>query len=140
VNQLRTVTGAVAHDLKSPVSLIRGTLESALCQEGNEKWREPYWQDDKEWLCTVGFLPTDDPEAGLIFRGLYWLPGRLIAVAIAEPDGEIRSLGTIPNRAESIRKLNVGLHIGRRPLQTLRHGLSDLPHCCSQPCMGGIRV
>ena len=28
-----------------------------------------------------------------------------IAVAVAEPDGEARSLGTIPNRAESIRKL-----------------------------------
>jgi transposase len=25
-----------------------------------------------------------------------------IAVAIAEPDGEVRSLGTIPNHAESI--------------------------------------
>jgi transposase len=28
-----------------------------------------------------------------------------IAVAIAEPDGEVRSRGTIPNRAESLRKL-----------------------------------
>jgi transposase len=28
-----------------------------------------------------------------------------IAVAIAEPDGEVRSLGTISNRAESVRKL-----------------------------------
>src|ERR1700681_2499143 len=28
-----------------------------------------------------------------------------IAVAIAEPEGEVRSLGTIPNRVESIRKL-----------------------------------
>ncbi|MEQ1908049.1 MAG: hypothetical protein ABMA15_04460 [Vicinamibacterales bacterium] len=28
-----------------------------------------------------------------------------IAVAIAEPHGEVRSLGTIPNRPESIRKL-----------------------------------
>jgi transposase len=28
-----------------------------------------------------------------------------IAVAIAESDGEVRSLGTIPNRAESIRKM-----------------------------------
>ena len=28
-----------------------------------------------------------------------------IAVAIAEPDGEVRSLGTIANRAESVRKL-----------------------------------
>jgi len=28
-----------------------------------------------------------------------------IAVAIAEPDGEVRSLGTIPNRADSLRRL-----------------------------------
>ena len=28
-----------------------------------------------------------------------------IAVAVAEREGEVRSLGTIPNRAESIRKL-----------------------------------
>lgn len=28
-----------------------------------------------------------------------------IAVAVAEPDGEVRSLGTIPNRPESIRKM-----------------------------------
>ena len=28
-----------------------------------------------------------------------------IAVAVAEPEGEVRSLGTIPNRAECIRKL-----------------------------------
>src|SRR4030088_747499 len=28
-----------------------------------------------------------------------------IAVAVAEPDGEVRSLGVIPNRTESIRKL-----------------------------------
>jgi signal transduction histidine kinase len=40
VNQLRTVTGGIAHDLKSPVTLIRGTLESALCNEGNESWRD----------------------------------------------------------------------------------------------------
>jgi transposase len=28
-----------------------------------------------------------------------------IAVAVAEPDGEVRSVGVIPNRLESIRKL-----------------------------------
>ena len=28
-----------------------------------------------------------------------------IAVAVAEPDGEVRSVGTIPNRLESVRKL-----------------------------------
>jgi transposase len=39
-----------------------------------------------------------------------------IAVAIAEPDGEVRSLGTIPNRTESIRKLIKKL----RPTEKLR--------------------
>jgi transposase len=29
----------------------------------------------------------------------------IIAVAIAEPGGEVRSIGTIPNRLESVRKL-----------------------------------
>ena len=24
---------------------------------------EPYWPDEKDWLCTVEFLPNDDPEA-----------------------------------------------------------------------------
>jgi hypothetical protein len=26
---------------------------------------EPSWQDEKDWLCTIEFLPTDDPEARL---------------------------------------------------------------------------
>jgi hypothetical protein len=26
---------------------------------------EPYWQYEKDWLCTIGFLPTDDLEARL---------------------------------------------------------------------------
>lgn len=40
VNQLRAVTGAVAHDLKSPVTSIRGELESALCTRGDGEWRD----------------------------------------------------------------------------------------------------
>jgi len=24
---------------------------------------EPYWQDEKDWLCIVEFLPADNPEA-----------------------------------------------------------------------------
>jgi signal transduction histidine kinase len=40
VNQLRSVTDAVAHDLKSPVTSIRGRLESALCNEPNDNWRD----------------------------------------------------------------------------------------------------
>ncbi len=40
VKQLRSVTDAVAHDLKSPVTSIRGTLESALSAENGEPWRD----------------------------------------------------------------------------------------------------
>jgi signal transduction histidine kinase len=40
VSQLRAVTDAVAHDLKSPVTSIRGTLESALCDGANERLQD----------------------------------------------------------------------------------------------------
>ncbi len=40
VNEIRSVTDAVAHDLKSPVTSIRGSLESVLSSEPNEKWRD----------------------------------------------------------------------------------------------------
>ncbi|GGH15835.1 hypothetical protein GCM10011586_37230 [Silvibacterium dinghuense] len=40
VNQLRTVTDSVAHDMKSPITSIRGGLESALSTEDQELSRE----------------------------------------------------------------------------------------------------
>ncbi|MGA7295081.1 MAG: ATP-binding protein [Terriglobales bacterium] len=70
VNQLRTVTGAVAHDLKSPVTLIRGTLESALCNEGNEKWRDSVGEAIEELDRLLQLLNTTldlaEAEAGAL--------------------------------------------------------------------------
>jgi signal transduction histidine kinase len=70
VNQLRTVTGAVAHDLKSPVTLIRGTLESALCNEGNEKWRDSVGEAIEELDRLLHLLNTtldlSEAEAGAL--------------------------------------------------------------------------
>ena len=40
VDQLRTVTDGIAHDLKSPVTSIRGTLEVALSEQTEDGWRE----------------------------------------------------------------------------------------------------
>ena len=40
VNELRSVTDAVAHDLKSPATSIRGGLESALSNESKEQSRD----------------------------------------------------------------------------------------------------
>ena len=44
VNQLRAVTDAVAHDLKSPVTSIRGTLEAALSNRDSDKLRDSIGQ------------------------------------------------------------------------------------------------
>src|SRR6202140_317151 len=44
VTQLRAVTDAVAHDLKSPVTSIRGTLETALLQNDEDKLRDSIGQ------------------------------------------------------------------------------------------------
>lgn len=41
VNQLRALTDSIAHDLKSPVTSIRGKLEMALSLETGDQWREP---------------------------------------------------------------------------------------------------
>jgi signal transduction histidine kinase len=38
VHQLRAVTDSVAHDLKSPVTSIRGKLEAVLLDGGEDKW------------------------------------------------------------------------------------------------------
>jgi signal transduction histidine kinase len=40
VDQIRTVTDSVAHDMKSPVTAIRGSLEFALIHGNSEDWRE----------------------------------------------------------------------------------------------------
>ena len=40
VNQLRSVTDSVAHDLKTPVTSIRGTLEAALFKDQDDAWRD----------------------------------------------------------------------------------------------------
>lgn len=70
VKQLRTVTGAVAHDLKSPVTLIRGTLESALCDEGNERWRDSVGEAIEELDRVLQLLNTTldlaEAEAGAL--------------------------------------------------------------------------
>jgi signal transduction histidine kinase len=41
VNQLRALTDSIAHDLKSPVTSVRGKLEVALSTERGDRWREP---------------------------------------------------------------------------------------------------
>ena len=41
VHQLRVLTDSVAHDMRSPVTAIRGSLEVALSDGEGQAWREP---------------------------------------------------------------------------------------------------
>jgi hypothetical protein len=42
-----------------------GKLGDLSILRTNRDVLEPYWQDEMGWLCTVEFLPTDNPEARL---------------------------------------------------------------------------
>src|ERR1700743_2971925 len=57
---------------------------------------------DTQSRATSGREPV--MQAKVRFLGLD-VHAETIAIAVAEQDGEVRSLGTIPNRAESIRKM-----------------------------------
>ena len=60
---------------------------------------EPYWQDEKDWLCIVEFLPTDNPEARLFAADII---GYLVGYAnltntrslalLGDPDGSAYEL------------------------------------------------
>ena len=42
---------------------------------------EPYWQDEKDWLCIVEFLPTDNREARLFAADIIGLPAAMLLKA-----------------------------------------------------------
>jgi signal transduction histidine kinase len=70
VNQVRGVTDSIAHDLRSPITLIRGTLESALCHEDDEQWRESVGQSVEDLDILLQMLDTTldlaEAEAGAL--------------------------------------------------------------------------
>jgi len=60
---------------------------------------EPYWQDETDWLCTVEFLSTDDPEArifasdiiGYLFGYAHMTNTRSLAL-VGDPDANAYEL------------------------------------------------
>ena len=65
VNQLRSLTDSVAHELKSPLTSIRGRLEIALTSESPERYREATIQaiDDLDRLAAFVTTTLDVAEA-----------------------------------------------------------------------------
>jgi hypothetical protein len=84
-----TRPGSLTKALKEPEEtehsvprVLSQILSSSLTTLGTKRKDdfEPYWQDEKNWLCTVEFLPTDDPEARL-FTAEERSPGNLRGTA-----------------------------------------------------------
>jgi signal transduction histidine kinase len=70
VNQLRTITDAVAHDLKSPITSLRGILESGLCSPDSEILRDSVGEAienlDRLLLLLNTTLDLAEAEAGAL--------------------------------------------------------------------------
>ena len=60
---------------------------------------DPYWQDEEDWLCTVEFLPSDDPEGRLFgadivgyLVGYAQLTNTRVLALIGDPDANAYEL------------------------------------------------
>jgi signal transduction histidine kinase len=137
VNQLRTVTGGIAHDLKSPVTLIRGTLESALCHEGNEKWRDSVGEAVEELDRLLQLLNTTldlaEAEAGALHieRGPVDLSEMVRQlVDIYQPAMAERHHG-VTSDLEAHVVVDADLHLMNRVISNLlENELTHLPSGC----------
>jgi signal transduction histidine kinase len=66
VRQLHTITDSLAHDLRSPITAIRGRLEAALLRTDEDGWAEPVASaiDELDRLCEFLTKSLDVAEAG----------------------------------------------------------------------------
>jgi signal transduction histidine kinase len=66
VRQLHTITDSLAHDLRSPITAVRGRLEAALLRTDEDGWAEPVASaiDELDRLCEFLTKSLDVAEAG----------------------------------------------------------------------------
>jgi signal transduction histidine kinase len=66
VHQLHTITDSLAHDMRSPITAIRGRLEAALLRTDEDGWAEPVASaiDELDRLCEFLTKSLDVAEAG----------------------------------------------------------------------------
>ena len=66
VHQLHTITDSLAHDLRSPITAVRGRLEAALLRTDEDGWAEPVASaiDELDRLCEFLTKSLDVAEAG----------------------------------------------------------------------------
>jgi len=77
---------------------------------------EPYWQDEKDWLCMVEFLPTDDPDARLYSADII---GYLVGYAHLSNTRSLALLGH-PD-AGACDRLTTGIQVSLACLLTIQN-------------------
>jgi signal transduction histidine kinase len=104
VNQLHTITDSLAHDLRSPMTAMRGKLETALLHGDDHGWAEPVAAavDELDRLCEFLTKSLDVAEANADALRLHKETIRL--------DELLRAMVDLyePNMAE--RGISVALH------------------------------
>jgi hypothetical protein len=97
---------------------------------------EPYWQDEKDRLCTVEFLPTDDPEARLFAAdiigylcGYAHLTNTRSLALIGDPDASAYELSLI--KTSHTRGMS-HLRSGRREVPSIESGHDLAPSAFSR--------
>ena len=108
VKQLRAVTDAVAHDLKSPVTSIRGTLESALSADNGDEWRDSVAQAI-EGLDRVSSLLNTTLDVAEAKAGA--LPMKRVAVDLANVVAQLLQL-YMPAMADKRHEVRTDLESG----------------------------
>lgn len=138
VKQLHTMTDALAHDLRSPITAIRGRLEAALLHTGDDGWAEPVASsiDELDRLCEVLTKSLDVAEASADALRLHKEPVDLdellqTMVHLYEPSMNERGLHmTLRSFSPVVVSADPGL-VQRMMMNLFDNEIKHLPPGCS---------
>lgn len=138
VRQLHTITDSLAHDLRSPITAVRGRLEAALLRTDEDGWAEPVASaiDELDRLCEFLTKSLDVAEAGADALRLQKEPVDLDELLqtmahLYEPSMAERGLDlTLRSTAQVIVDADPSL-IHRMMMNLFDNELKHLPPSCS---------
>ena len=108
VRQLHTITDSLAHDLRSPITAVRGRLEAALLRTGEDGWAEPVASaiDELDRLSEFLTKSLDVAEAGADALRLHKAP--------VDMEELLETMAHLYEPSMSERGLNLSVHSASR--------------------------